>query len=355
MVGRNAVGKTKVLGSITSIPFRVIRQLMEAPITEGDSVYDFDDDGVPSRYSIAIHDGKIENEEYKLGDEIMFSRGIDGKGKMRFADIDSKGKDLDIQVQLNEAVITRSDAIQHPYLIAIHDWARRLHFYNFSQSIELGHRNLGMPTEGSVSLDNRNTSQIITVFNKGVKQFPGVFTRNVIRDMKLLDYNIEKLTIDSFPPKGLATTPVPAQLKAIYVQEAESELPVSHIELSNGMFRALSVLIQVNYYALCSDVATVVIDDIGEGLDYERSKAFVKLLMGRAKENDIQLIMSTNDRFIMNAVPLEYWTVLERKPKGVRFFNHENAKTAFDEFKLTGLSNFDFFEMNFVHEDAIYA
>lgn len=56
----------------------------------------------------------------------------------------------------------------------------------------------------------------------------------------------------------------------------------------------------------------IVIDDIGERLDYERSCALIELLMSKATTQQVQLIMTTNDRFVMNKVPLEAWTVLHR-------------------------------------------
>jgi hypothetical protein len=50
--------------------------------------------------------------------------------------------------------------------------------------------------------------------------------------------------------------------------------------------------------------ATILIDDIGEGLDFDRSSRLIKLLIEIAEKNEnIRLIMSTNDRFVMNAVP----------------------------------------------------
>ena len=57
----------------------------------------------------------------------------------------------------------------------------------------------------------------------------------------------------------------------------------------------------------------------------------------------MQLITSTNDRFVMNNVPLEYWCVIQRISNVSKIYNHRNAKKQFDNFGLTGLSNFDFF------------
>jgi len=63
--------------------------------------------------------------------------------------------------------------------------------------------------------------------------------------------------------------------------------------------------------------------------------------------------MSTNDRFVMNNVPLEEWCVLQRRGSVVRVLNYTNSKELFDEFKFTGLSNFDFLAMDFANEEAV--
>ena len=87
-----------------------------------------------------------------------------------------------------------------------------------------------------------------------------------------------------------------------------------------------------------------------EGLDFDRSCALIELVMRKVKESSVQLIMATNDRFVMNKVPLETWTLVRRKGGRSEVFNYQNSKKQFDEFKFTGLNNFDFFATNFLSE-----
>lgn len=117
--------------------------------------------------------------------------------------------------------------------------------------------------------------------------------------------------------------------------------------MSQGMFRALSVLIQINYGLLANLSVCVLIDDIGEGLDFERSSSLVKVLIEKARKSSIQLIMTTNDRFIMNGVPLEYWILLERRGSKCINYNVRNSKKMFDSFESTGLNNFDLFSSGY--------
>jgi hypothetical protein len=93
------------------------------------------------------------------------------------------------------------------------------------------------------------------------------------------------------------------------------------------------------------------IDDIGEGLDNDRSNSLIELIIEKIKDSSVQVIMTTNDRFVMNKVPLEYWSVIQRIPKKSLFYNYQNSKSTFEEFKRTGLNNFDFLSYEYYIED----
>jgi AAA15 family ATPase/GTPase len=120
------------------------------------------------------------------------------------------------------------------------------------------------------------------------------------------------------------------------------------------MFRALSLLIQLNYTLMIRLPVCVLIDDIGEGLDFYRARALINLLIKKVENTPVQLIMTTNDRFVMNGVPLKYWSIIERSGGKCKVYNYKNSRTSFDEFDFTGLSNFDFFtSKSFLQSDYI--
>jgi hypothetical protein len=62
--------------------------------------------------------------------------------------------------------------------------------------------------------------------------------------------------------------------------------------------------------------------------------------------------MATNDQFVMNRVPLDEWSVLQRKGSKVSVRNIHNSKKVFEDFKFVGLSNFAFFEMDFANAES---
>jgi len=106
--------------------------------------------------------------------------------------------------------------------------------------------------------------------------------------------------------------------------------------------------IQLNFPILELKPSCILIDDIGVGLDYERSSALVELLMSKIEASQIQLIMTTNDYFVMNKVPLEKWSILHKEGSRCKVFNKKNAQEQFEEFKFTGLNNFNFFSTDYL-------
>jgi hypothetical protein len=86
-----------------------------------------------------------------------------------------------------------------------------------------------------------------------------------------------------------------------------------------------------------------------EGLDFARSDALIKTIISKAEKTQMQLLMASNDRFVMNGVPLKYWTVLDREGSIVHVYNESNSREVFESFKFTGLNNFDFLATDFIH------
>ena len=145
------------------------------------------------------------------------------------------------------------------------------------------------------------------------------------------------------------TRPVPGQVLTLSAKESELAAPTEQFDMSQGMFRALSLIIQLTYASQALKPGCILIDDIGEGLDFERSNALIRLVIDRCKESLTQLIMTTNDRFVMNSVPLENWILLDRKLGKSIVYSYANSKAILDEFREIGLSNFDFLASDFVN------
>ncbi|MFO0173289.1 MAG: hypothetical protein ACK51W_12535, partial [Aphanizomenon sp.] len=246
------------------------------------------------------------------------------------------------------AIFKRRDSIQHPQFEEIYIWANLLRYYEFGT--ELGKRYLG--SINTKNIDLKDTDKVVDIFISGQKKLGESFLKAIKLDMLSIGYNISEIETKS-PGTYIIfdeDDEIPMKLQCLYVQESDLKAKTEQELMSQGMFRALSLIIQVNYSLLAQKPSCILIDDIGEGLDFERSSAMIKLLIDKAKTGLVQLIMTTNDRFIMNGVPLEYWSVIERKVGLTKLHNTHNSKEIFDDFKFTGLNNFDFFATQFYIE-----
>ena len=68
------------------------------------------------------------------------------------------------------------------------------------------------------------------------------------------------------------------------------------------------------------------------------------------KEKNVQFIATTNDFFLMNIVDIEDWNVITRNGGEIKSLNYTNSKKKFDEYKFTGMNNFQLFASNYLNE-----
>ena len=340
IVGKNASGKTRTINVISGLA-GLLSGKKKPTLQSGNYKVLFENKGKEIKFVLRISDNKVIKEELTVNGELVLKRGANGKGKIR---AEKEGKQIDFQTPQNElASNARRDSIQHPFFEDIFAWADTLSFYQFGTPLGKDTMIVFQSEEDlEKSLKADETGQVVAMFRKGSKAFKKVFLKNIIRDMKIVGYDLEDVGIAK-PTSFISDI----NLMGLYVKEKDVSTNVDQIEISQGMFRALSLIIQINYLSLLGQRSCILIDDIGEGLDYDRSTNLINLLIKKSEEGKAQLIMSTNDRFVMNNVDLKYWSIIQRDHKGSRIFNSRNSKRVFDDFDFTGLNNFDFFSKGF--------
>lgn len=118
--------------------------------------------------------------------------------------------------------------------------------------------------------------------------------------------------------------------------------------MSQGTYRILILLLY--FFSLLNKrkLQLLLIDDLGEGLDHNRSCHLGKFLFEECQKAGIQLIATSNDGFLMDAVPIENWNVLRRNGTEITALNEKNHPELFENFAFTGLSNFDFFSSDYI-------
>jgi hypothetical protein len=348
IVGKNATGKTRVLNVIHGLAKLVSG---EQALTFLSGKYDVLLENAPGllQYILEYEQARVTREEIVLAGRKLLERGEEGRGKIW---AEKLGTQMEIQVSPEQlAAVARRDAIQHPFFDPLHHWGQSVDHYSFGSP--LGKETYLVVRSQAPGLVDKDKEKVITVFWRGLTDYGEPFTRTLLEDMSAIGYPLEE--IGMAPPARVnldPLTPVGGPLVGLFVKERELRDITEQSEMSQGMFRTLSVLIHLNYSLFAKRAHSVLVDDIGEGLDYERSCALIQVLMMKAEQSGIQMILSTNDRFTMNMVPLESWTVLSREGGPVKILNYENSRQLFDDFKFTGLSNFDFLASNFFKSEG---
>jgi predicted ATPase len=345
LVGKNASGKSRCLNIIGALSRYLIGE--RKPTLSAHYDVKFDHEGTTSRYVLEINESLVEKEQYWVGDALRLDRGARGEGEIWAEQVEG-GKMLRFQTPQDEiATVARRDAIQHGFLQALYDWGSALRHYYFGTL--LGKDRFAVFVEkGGAKFDERDNDAVVPLYKKAVKEFDQRFTDAVKADMERLEYPLDDVTIAA--PVSVRFVGMPVELVGLTVKERELQGVTDQHSMSQGMFRSLSLIIQFNYAQMANRASCFLIDDVGEGLDFERSCRLIELLREKVRDSSVQLIMSTNDRFVMNRVPLEEWSVLQRQRNVVRVRNYQNSKEIFDEFKFTGLSNFDFLATDFLNE-----
>lgn len=342
IVGKNATGKSRTIDVIRQLSDLLSGNIKLSQLMYNTSIYDliFEHDENTIAYYLEFEEGKVKEEILKINEVEKLKRGSK-EGSMFY---EKANNFLDFQMEEDKLAVSRVDNIQQPFFEPLQNWGKTLSHYRFGG--QLGKNALlrdinAIKEDKDVNL--KDSDKVAEIFFHGKKRFGEQFIKAIINDMEKISYQIREISVDT-----LKFFPVP--VFGLGVQEVDIEDVTDQKEMSQGMFRALSLLVQLNFSLLSKTPSCILIDDIGEGLDYERSKNLIDLIIEKVKGSSVQVIMTTNDRFVMNNIPLEYWSVIHRVPKKSLFYNYQNSKAVFDEFKYTGLSNFDFLSTEFYFE-----
>ncbi len=349
VVGKNASGKTRALNLINNFA-KLLSGVQKLSYASANFEAHFKHEKQTYRYKIRISNKMVVEEEFECDGKKRLTRGKAGAGKIFAEKLD---KDIDFQAPTSElAIAVRQDSIQHSYFEPISEWAKSVYHYPFGTS--MGRDTAAVVTEGeTLSKVKELEESVVRIYKAGENTLGDQFKNAIKEDLKQVGYDIAdlKLAPPTISPGIIISSPSPSEIFVLWVKEKDIAAPIEQQNISQGMFRVISLVIQLNYSIMAGKPGCILIDDIGEGLDFERSCALIELLISKIKESpNTQLIMATNDRFVMNKVPLEMWTVLQREGSHCKVFNFKNSKDKFESFRFTGLNNFDFFSTGYLTE-----
>lgn len=328
IVGKNSAGKTRTLQTIDLLVKMITQKRDLNWGGEWNVVFEnFKKEEIRYQFSTSYQSPGVTFEKMFLNGQLMINRSKRDKDQVKIRNVVNNRFELIAPPDEKLIIHTNRDVKKYPYLEDIADWAEQSYGFKFGNI-------------SPYSLLNKQEYDLLTA----VEDIPALFTAlgkedkaQIISDFNGVGYDISEITVQD---RGQYTT--------INVKEVGIGKSLPHYKLSQGMFRALAVIVYVQYLISRKKPATIIIDDLCEGLDYERATKLGKLIFEKCLSNDIQLIATSNDNFLMEVVDLKYWNVLTRTGKKVSGLNVESNPEVFDDFKFTGLSNFDFFASDYI-------
>ena len=346
VVGKNSSGKSKTLNVIFNLAQGIAGR--RNYLHESEYEFIFETERKQIAYSVVKSSRAIESEIFRVDGKELLTRRNDGSGKIWAEKIE---QNLEFQIPtVLSAVHAKRDKLQHPFLEPLIQWAEEVSIFRFGT--ELGKDRVLIKNNKVVQESNSNHDQILMedlpsqYFFKGRDEYNSTFIQNIIQDMRIIGFPLED--VDSGSPFSIVINqPLGGEPVSLLFKEERVKSKFDQFDVSQGMFRAFSLLSYVQYMKLKNASNTILIDDIGEGLDFERSKNLIQRIEEVSRDANFQVIMTSNDRYVMNAVNIKNWSIVVRNGHEIHFVNYQNSKGQFDDFTQLGLSNFDFFSGNF--------
>jgi len=331
VVGKNATGKSRLVQSVYSLAKMISMEV--SYLYYGTFTVVFSQDNEEDlHYEIEVKNKKVLRELIRSKDSVLLKRDLNGT--LIYSEIK---KDLiSITPPENKLVVhVRRDVAEFPFLEYIANWAENTFGFKFG-NITPNSYLIDKETDRLTSIDDiPSILEKLISFNDDFS-----FSLNkIIDDFNSLGYNISNIEVNTRKNRNL-----------LFIVEDGIKYKIPQYFLSQGMFRSLVLIIFLEYVFITKKASTIIIDDICEGLDYERAVKLGELIFKKYSRQNIQLITTSNDSFLMNSVNLKYWNVLYRSGSVVKSKDYRKNKQLFDEFKFTGLSNFDLLSSDFLLE-----
>jgi len=315
IVGENAVGKSRTIDAIGQFAgFISKRGFLYSRINRKNywwSAKFLTSEGSILEYEISIVDKKI-TKEVLIVDGLKL---VDRVGER--ATIFSLKKDISIEIYppLEELVVNvRRDINEYMEFEKINDWSLLSVIFYFLTYDNKVYDSFFVDQFESLNEDQR--FKVITICNNIGFKISEIFSQ------KIGSQN--------------------SNLKFLVFKEQGIQNDIFYSDLSRGMGRTISLIITLESQIETTKFAipALIIDDLGEGLDYQKATNLGKYVFDRCKESGIQLITASNDNFLLDVIDLDYWNILRREGSKVTAINKTTHPKVFEDFTFTGLSNF---------------
>ena len=321
LVGKNASGKTRTIRALQNVTNFLQMKPIVFEGAEFKTKLTFEDAQNPGWkmvYAFEIAKGKVVSEQLTVNGKSQIKRSAE---KTVFMDklINPPSEKLVAQV--------RRDRAAYPEVEELMKWAEGVIAVSCS-NINPFTMILGSATNIVNPLPFSTMVHALTKEGK----------KSVLETAKRLGYEILDMT----------TLKSNGEMKFVAINEKYIKNNIMDFQLSSGMMRVLYILCFLEYMKHEEKHSLLLIDDLGEGLDYNRVTLLGKRVFEACENEHIQLMASSNDSFLMDVVDISKWQILRRKNSKLQALNQTNTPKLFDSFRMTGLSNFDLFASDFV-------
>lgn len=318
LVGKNSMGKSKTIHSLGNVIALLLQQREIPKNNELHAELFFENEEDTFLYTFSCSNGIVTDEKLVATGEVRLKRDHD-IATLRNEQINPPANKLILHV--------RRDTKLYPYIEEIMSWAEQAGGFSFNEIDIAGDHS----TEFGILGEQQELFSMVKSLQDSAKH-------NVIKMASDLGYNITQIRPLEIGPN----------IRKVIFREKGVDRLLMDKALSKGMFRTLYLLIYMEFLSQQECPSLLLIDDLCEGLDYERSTLLGKLLFNFCKKHGIQLIVSSNDTFLMDVVDIEYWNILQRNGNKVTSVNKQNNPDLFRNFLFTGLSNFDFISTDYI-------
>ncbi|MDO4932313.1 MAG: AAA family ATPase [Prevotellaceae bacterium] len=318
IVGRNATGKSRTIRALLQVAaFMQMKDhfLSSKSFTVDMAFSDPDDTDWNMSYGFKVNEGIVEKETLSVKGGLLLKR-TRKTARYKEDKINPPSEKLVVQI--------RRDKELYPEIERLMQWVEGVTYISFS---DINPFMVLFPTR---LFSPMNFSEIVDSLTDEER-------KSVLNEARMLGYNISEMT-----------TIVNSDIKLVQIKERSVPNRMLDMQLSSGMLRTLYLLCFMQVIKHNRKLSMLLVDDMGEGLDYGRSTQFGKMIFENCESSGLQLVASSNDAFLMDVVDIDNWQVLSRKGGKVTTVNRANNSDMFRKFRMTGLSNFDFFSSDFI-------
>jgi AAA15 family ATPase/GTPase len=259
-------------------------------------------------------------EGFKINDVIIISRSFKTE-ESHLKNYLTNEYDI-INAPSNKLIVhTHRDTQKYPYFEEIIAWAETYKTFKFG---DLG-------VGDNIAIMAKTAPDYYAQISEAGQE-------SILTTMQSIGYSLSEIKLHIVTNK----------FKLLLIKENNIDEPILYTELSQGMFRALSTIIYIENLIDRNESGLLLIDDFCEGLDYERATKLGKYVFERCENSQIQLVVTSNDSFLMKVVDISRWNILQREGSIVTALSEKNNAAMFRAFRFTPLSNFDLFSSDFI-------